>query len=72
MGFFTRTEMKKVSVRGGAPLTLATVSLNRGGTWGDDDTIIFAPNPSSNLFRIPASGGDPVAVTQLDSVAGEL
>jgi len=72
IGFFTRTELKKVSVRGGSPLTLAQVALNRGGTWGEDDTIIYAPDPGSGLMRIPASGGTPQAFTVLDSTAGEV
>ncbi len=71
IGFFTRTELKKVSIRGGAPLVLAPVALNRGGTWTDDGQIIYAPNPNSGLMAIPAAGGEAHAVTQLDSTSGE-
>ncbi|MEO5617538.1 MAG: protein kinase [Candidatus Eisenbacteria bacterium] len=71
IGFFTRTELKKVSVRGGAPITLAPVNLNRGGTWGQDGTIVYAPNPSGALMRVSAAGGEPRALTQLDSLKGE-
>jgi Tol biopolymer transport system component len=71
IGFFTRTELKKVSIRGGAPLVLAPVALNRGGTWTDDGSIIYAPNPSSPLMMIPEGGGEARAITQLDSTAGE-
>jgi len=71
IGFFTRTELKKVSIRGGAPLVLAPVQLNRGGTWTDDGQIIYAPNPNSALMAISAAGGEPHAVTQLDSTSGE-
>jgi serine/threonine-protein kinase len=71
IGFFTRTELKKVSIRGGAPLVLAPVALNRGGTWTDNGSIIYAPNPSSPLMMIPEGGGEARAITELDSTAGE-
>ena len=42
IGFFTRTEFKKISVRGGAPQTLGPATYARGATWGENDTIILA------------------------------
>jgi serine/threonine-protein kinase len=66
LGFVTRTELKKVPVRGGPPLTLCDVELNRGSSWGRDGSIIFAPSPSSGLFRVAAAGGDPEPLTELD------
>ncbi len=72
IGFFTRNEMKKVSVRGGAPLIVAAVALNRGGTWTDDGRIVYSPNPNSPLMIVPESGGTPNAITTLDSTAGEI
>jgi Tol biopolymer transport system component len=72
IAFFTRTELKKVSIRGGAPLILAPVALNRGGTWTDDGAIVYAPNPNSPLMSIPESGGEARAITQLDSTTGEI
>ena len=54
-----------MSVSGGAALTIAEdVSAGRGGTWGPDDTIVYAPGVSTNgLYRVPASGGTPVGLT---------
>ncbi len=72
IAFFTRSELKKVSIRGGAPLILAPVALNRGGTWTDEGTIVYAPNPNSPLMSVPDAGGEPRAITQLDSIAGEI
>jgi Tol biopolymer transport system component len=66
IGFFGDGKLKKVSVRGGAPIDLASVSGYRGGAWGDDDTIIFPSRFTSQLYRIPASGGTPKEVTHLD------
>jgi len=41
-----------------------------GGTWLDDDTIVFGSCASSGLRRVPATGGVPQAVTKVDAGAG--
>jgi len=71
VGFVTRTELKKVPVRGGSPITLCAVDRSRGASWGPDGQIIFARSPDSALFRVPASGGEPEPLTTLDERAGE-
>ena len=57
IGFFSSGKLKTVEASGGAVLTLADAPLGRGGSWGPDGTIVFAPAASSAIFRIPASGG---------------
>ncbi|MFC1794880.1 protein kinase [Planctomycetota bacterium] len=52
---FQRT-LKKVSIKGGEPITLAECHQFRGGSWGIDDCIIFAPLEVGGLWRISASG----------------
>ena len=42
-GFFAGGQLKKVSVTGGAAITLCDVTQGRGGTWTDDGTVIFSP-----------------------------
>ena len=61
IAFFAGTKLKKVSVAGGAPVNLCNLISGRGGTWLDDDTIIFSPSGGSNgpLLRVPAGGGTP-------------
>ena len=56
-------QLKKVSVAGGAAINLCDAESGRGGTWTDDDTIIFSPSGtgSSTLLRVPAAGGKPTA-----------
>jgi eukaryotic-like serine/threonine-protein kinase len=71
VGFFADRKLKKVSIQGGAPLTLCDAGEERGASWAPDDTIIFAPNPTSPLLRVPASGGTPQPITALDSKNGE-
>jgi len=71
LGFFADAKLKKVSVRGGAPLVLCDAPQNRGAAWGPDDTIIFSPMFVSGLMRIPAAGGTPQAVTTPETAKGE-
>ena len=50
-------ELRRVSIGGGAPVTLATLpSEARGASWGSDDQIILG-TVTEGLFRVPASGG---------------
>src|SRR5688572_8456460 len=41
IAFFAGGKLKKISVTGGAPVTLADASNARGGSWGDDNIIVF-------------------------------
>ena len=42
----------------------------RRGTWNREGTILFAAG-STPIYRVPASGGEPRQVTQLDTAHGE-
>ena len=76
VGFFTPTELKKVSITGGPPITLCRVAgAPRGASWGSDDTIVFATSaPGSRLLSVPAGGGEPKVLAQPDpdSTKGEV
>ena len=58
--------LKRLDVGGGQPQTLHRCVTARGGTWNADGVILFPPNNGSPLFRVPATGGEAVAVTKLD------
>ena len=47
--------------------TICDAEAGGGGSWGPDGTILFAPTSASALYRVSASGGQPVAVTKLDA-----
>jgi serine/threonine-protein kinase len=64
IGFFTLDKLKKISIAGGAAVTLCEATNSRGGTWSADGTIIFSEN-RSGLFRVAASGGAREALTTL-------
>ncbi len=57
IGFTTSNEMKKVSVRGGSPVTLCDIDVSLGASWGDDDHIVFSSGIARGLKRISAGGG---------------
>jgi serine/threonine protein kinase/Tol biopolymer transport system component len=66
IGFFADNRLKRIDIVGGAPQTLANVPAGRGGTWNADDVIVFA-GTNTELFRVPAGGGKPVAITRVDT-----
>jgi eukaryotic-like serine/threonine-protein kinase len=65
LGFFVGVTLKKISVSGGAPVTLCTGPgvVYRGATWGSDDTITFQSSSSLGFFQVPAAGGTPKTLT---------
>jgi eukaryotic-like serine/threonine-protein kinase len=64
VGFFDGIKLKRIEITGGSPQTLAD-AFNRGGAWSPEGVILYSQTARSPLFRIPASGGKPVAVTVL-------
>ena len=72
LGFFTSSQLLKISLRGGAPLALCGVPpVTRGASWGEDGRIVFAETASGRLMRVGADGGTPEGLTELDTKSGE-
>ena len=67
VAFFADGKLKKVDLRGGSPQVLADAPTGRGGSWGNGDVILYAPNIRSPIQMIPAGGGTPKAVTRFDA-----
>jgi serine/threonine-protein kinase len=67
IGFFADGKLKKIAITGGAAIVLADAPSTRGGTWGDDNTIVFSPNQlaGTHLLRVSSEGGDARAITTL-------
>jgi Tol biopolymer transport system component len=70
VGFFAGGKLKRVDVGGGLPQTLADAPTPRGGAWSSTGVILFAASSTGPLFRVPASGGEAVAVTRVDPRGG--
>jgi Tol biopolymer transport system component len=66
IGFFADRRLKTIDVSGAPPQTLSDAPAPRGGTANGSGVILFAPSDRGPLFRIPAVGGDPVQVTELN------
>ena len=66
VGFFAEKKLKRVDLAGGPARELADAPDHRGGSWGSQNTIVFAPEGGGPIFRVPASGGDATPVTALD------
>jgi serine/threonine-protein kinase len=74
VGFFTGSGpgsglLRKVSVNGGAPVTICEARFPGGGTWLPDDTIVFSSAASTGLpsiMRVSASAGTPAVVLTPD------
>lgn len=74
LGYFASSELRKVSMTGGPPITIATLAKTlRGVHWGADDRIVFGVvDPSQGLQSIPASGGEPRSLTTPAREKGEI
>ena len=75
IGFFTQTELRTIDATGGAPQTVSAVAIGNGGTWNNDDVILFSAGGSGlfrGLFQVPAGSGEPSPVTTRDAARGDL
>jgi Tol biopolymer transport system component/tRNA A-37 threonylcarbamoyl transferase component Bud32 len=64
IGFFTVGAMHRVPAVGGPVVHLADAPDGRGGSWGADGTILFAPNYTGGLFRVSEDGGAATPMTE--------
>jgi serine/threonine protein kinase/Tol biopolymer transport system component len=67
VGFFADGRLKKVQASGGPVTVLAEAPNPRGGSWNQDNVIIYEPDYRDSLFRIAAAGGTPERLTKFES-----
>jgi hypothetical protein len=72
IGFFARGKLRKTRVDGGEPLVLCDAYAARGAGWGDDGYIVAALDAQAPLSMIPAEGGKPAPLTDLNGEIGEF
>jgi Tol biopolymer transport system component/predicted Ser/Thr protein kinase len=72
IAFFAGGKLKKISVQGGAVVTLCDAPTDRGGSWGDDGSIVFAAGNREGLSKVSSAGGKPEPLTTLNQQAGEV
>jgi Tol biopolymer transport system component/predicted Ser/Thr protein kinase len=71
LGFFANGKLSTVPVGGGRITVVCDAPTGRGGSWSSNGTIVFAPDGAGSLYKVPAGGGTPAAVTTLDAALKE-
>jgi eukaryotic-like serine/threonine-protein kinase len=66
IGFFSNGKLRKIAATGGPVSVLADAASPRGGTWGANDTIVFAPDFQSALAKVSAQSGSATPATVLE------
>ncbi len=72
VAFFAGGELKKVALSGGTPVTLCEAPVGLGGSWNQDDVILFAATTGSGISQVSAYGGRPQRTSTLDVDKGEF
>ena len=72
IGFFAGGRLKTVALAGGSPRVLAPAPSGRGASWGPDGNILYVPDTTSPIFRVSERGGESIAVTNLETTAGQI
>ena len=67
LGFFTDGKLKKISMSGGAALTLGDAADPGGASWSSQGLIAFAPSRVSGLQQVSDSGGMTQPMTRLEN-----
>jgi Tol biopolymer transport system component len=69
VAFFAGGKVWRAPVAGGATSPVAPSPKAWGGTWCNDDTIVYVPALNAGLWRVPAGGGSPIQLTKPDDGA---
>ncbi len=71
LAFFADGKLQKVDISGAPPLPICDAAAGRSGSWSREGVILFSPDTTTPLFRVPAAGGAPKPATTLDTARGE-
>ena len=64
VGFFANGKLKKVSVSGGAAVTVGEASSPGGASWSSQGIIVFSPSVNSALRQVSDAQGIPQPLTR--------
>ncbi|MBN2318663.1 MAG: protein kinase [Acidobacteria bacterium] len=59
----SRSELKKISINGGAPVPLSPCNSSGFFSWRTDDSIVYADG--SKIMKVSANGGNPETIIEL-------
>jgi eukaryotic-like serine/threonine-protein kinase len=66
IGFYADRAIKKTTVELSGVETICTAEFFEGATWNRNNVVLFSPG-DGGLLRVDANGGEPIAVTALDT-----
>lgn len=72
LAFFANGKLQRLDLAGSSPVTLAEAPNPRGGTWGSQEIVVFAPTAVSGLWKVAASGGPATPLTTVDTSRSEF
>ena len=64
IGFYAGGQLNKVSVTGGAPVTLCDATIPYGVSWGTDEMILYGQ--PDGVWQVPGAGGTPELLIATD------
>jgi eukaryotic-like serine/threonine-protein kinase len=73
VGFVAGTQLRRVGLDGGAPVTICEVPGQTGlsASWGSAGDIVFAAVQGEAIYRVAAAGGSATKVLEPDHAHGE-
>ena len=71
LAFFAGGKLKTLDTGAGLPQVIADAPNGRGGSWGEDDVLLFTPMGGGTISRVSARGGKADVLTHLDTSRGE-
>ena len=71
LAFIAEGKLRKVPVAGGPAITICDAPGGYDGTWGKSGWILFDGGIGDSILGVPASGGNPRAITFIDHAHGE-
>ena len=72
IAFMSGGKLRRVSVSGGAPQTIADAPRGADGAWSSEGVILFDGNTADPLWRVDAAGGVPKPLVTPDPAKGKL
>jgi serine/threonine-protein kinase len=68
VGFYQDRQLRTISMAGGAARSIVSITgSGRGASWTSDGRVVYHEGPGSSLMVVDAEGGDPVALTVVDT-----
>jgi serine/threonine protein kinase len=72
IGFLAAGKLRRIDLSGGAPQTICDAPSNAASAWSREGVIIFSRGVADGLYRVPAAGGTPIRITEVDGSLNEL